>query len=62
MDVQAPLNFPDARRDGLHDRNAKALFERRDDTERVETRSQDVDGIRVRASIQKSGLSATGMR
>jgi hypothetical protein len=62
MDVQAPLNFPDAGRDGLHDRNAKVLLERHDDTERVEARSQDVDGIGLRASVQKSGLSATGMR
>lgn len=62
MDAQAPLNFPDARRDGLHDRNANVLFERRDDTERIEARSQDVGGIRLRALVQKSGLSATGMR
>jgi hypothetical protein len=47
-DMQAPLNFPDAGGNRLHDRNAEILFEHRDDTKRVQGRSQDVDGIRAR--------------
>jgi uncharacterized protein involved in propanediol utilization len=45
--MQAPLNFPDARRDRLHDPNTKILFKRRNDTERVQVRRQDVNGIRI---------------
>src|SRR6516164_5453691 len=46
--MQASLNFPNASRNRLYDRNAKVLFKRRDDTERVPARSQDVDSIRPR--------------
>jgi hypothetical protein len=35
MNVQAPLNFPNTRRNRLHDRNTKILFEHGDDTERI---------------------------
>jgi hypothetical protein len=34
--MQAALNFPDTRRGRLHDRNAQILFQRRDDTERIQ--------------------------
>ena len=38
MNMQAPLNFPDARRDRLDDPNTKILFKRCNDTERVQVR------------------------
>ena len=38
-DMQASLNFPNASRNRLYDRNAKVLFKRRHDTEHVPARS-----------------------
>src|ERR1700680_5275285 len=35
-DMQAPLNFPDASRNWLHNRNAEIAFKRRHKTERVQ--------------------------
>jgi hypothetical protein len=57
--MQAPLNFPDARRNRLDDRNAEILFKHRDDAERVQARSQDVD--RIRAPVLKKLLLDKGV-
>ena len=54
-DMQAALNFPDARCNRFDDRNAEVLFKRCDHAQRIPRRSQDVDGIRARV-VEKRPL------
>lgn len=45
--MQALLDVPHPRRGRLHHRNAKVLFQRSDDAERVEAQPQDGDRVRA---------------
>src|SRR5882672_8416025 len=47
MNMQAPLNFPEACRDWRHDGNAKIALQSRHDTEHIQARSQHIDGVRA---------------